>query len=181
MEVRNCFYKVLKLLIGKHWMVGLSYINLAFRKDKMIQLTAQERIWICIQMGETSKYSCSATFMAATMARSRSTSPNNHNKKFSKISSTWYQLEYEQRQQWEEKNRKNSSEHQKSSSTFDGLGIPKSSFSRIIRKDLNFHPYVLIRRQKLCTTDPAQRLAFCQRFLNMNTQDPQFLDNLSSF
>ena len=64
------------------------------------------------------------------------------------------------------------------SSRRNGLGIPKSSFSRIIRKDLNFHPYVLIRRQKLHATDPAQRLTFCQRFLKMNAHDPQFVDNL---
>ena len=64
------------------------------------------------------------------------------------------------------------------SSRRNGLSIPKSSFSRIIRKDLNFHPYVLIRRQKLRATDPAQRLTFCERFLNMNAQDTQFLDNL---
>ena len=50
MEVRNCFYKVLKLLIAKHWMVGLSYINLAVHKNKMVQLTTQERTWICIQI-----------------------------------------------------------------------------------------------------------------------------------
>ena len=50
MEVRNCFYKVLKLLLGKHWMVGLSYIDLAVHKNKMVRLTTQERISICIQM-----------------------------------------------------------------------------------------------------------------------------------
>ena len=122
------------------------------------------------------------------MARNRSTSPINHKKKFPKISSSWYQLEYEQRSQWEEKTartavnirrvRRSLNQNGNTCSRRNGLGIPKSSFSRMIRKDLNFHPYVLIRRQKLRSTDPAQRLAFCQRFLNMNAQDPQFLDNL---
>ena len=43
---------------------------------------------------------------------------------------------------------------------------------------MKFHPYVLIRRQKLKDGDPTQRLAFCNRFVNQVEQNPGFLDHL---
>lgn len=46
-----------------------------------------------------------------------------------------------------------------SSSRRNRLGIKKSSFNRIT-KDLNYHPYKPMKRQKLMNGDPARRLAF---------------------
>jgi hypothetical protein len=44
--------------------------------------------------------------------------------------------------------------------------------------DLNFHLCVLIRRQKFRDGDPAQRLAFCNQFVNTVEKNPGFLDQL---
>ena len=65
------------------------------------------------------------------------------------------------------------------SSQRNGLGLSRRTFQRIIKFDLKFHPYVLIQRQKLRDGDPAQRLAFCNQFINMAEQKPAgFLDHL---
>ncbi len=58
------------------------------------------------------------------------------------------------------------------------MGLTRRTFQRIVKFDLKFHPYVLIRRQKLRDGDPAQRLAFCNQFVNMVQQNPGFLDHL---
>jgi hypothetical protein len=60
----------------------------------------------------------------------------------------------------------------------NGLGLSRSSFNRIVKMDIKFHPYVLIRRHQLREGDPQQRLAFCNRFVNTVGQNPDFLDQL---
>ena len=40
------------------------------------------------------------------------------------------------------------------SSRRNGMNISRSSFSRIVKQDLRFHPYVLIERQELLPNDP---------------------------
>ena len=37
---------------------------------------------------------------------------------------------------------------------------------RNVKLDIKFHPYVLIRRLKLKDGAPAERFAFCNRFVN---------------
>ena len=63
------------------------------------------------------------------------------------------------------------------SSRRNGLHLSATSFRRIVR-DLKFHPYVAVRRQRLLPRDSAQRMEFCQRLLNTVEQEPRFLDNL---
>ena len=188
MEIRNCFYKVLKLLIGKHWMVGLSYINLAVYKNKMVQLTTQERIWICIQMARLQNAAAVQRLWRQQWPGIVPPHPTTIRGNFRKYQAHCTGLNMSNGRSGRSKTartavnirrvRRSLDRNGNTSSRRNGLSIPKSSFSRIIRKDLNFHPYVLIRRQKLRASDPAQRLAFCERFLNMNAQDIQFLDNL---
>ena len=60
----------------------------------------------------------------------------------------------------------------------NGLGLSRATFERIVKFDIKFHPYVLIRRQKLGERDPEQRLAFCNRLVNTVAQDPDFLNKL---
>lgn len=60
----------------------------------------------------------------------------------------------------------------------NGLGLSRCTFNRIVKIDLKFHPYVLIRRQALKEGDPAQRLAFCNRFVDTVDRNPGFLDQL---
>ena len=74
--------------------------------------------------------------------------------------------------------RRSLTENGQRSSRRNGLGLSRRTFQRIVRLDLNFHPYVLIRRQKLKDGDPAQRLAFCNQFVNTVEQNPGFLDQL---
>lgn len=64
------------------------------------------------------------------------------------------------------------------SSRRNGLQLTRSSFLRIVHLDIKFHPYVLIRRQKLKQDDPAQRLLFCNRLIQTLAAEPNFLDNL---
>ena len=64
------------------------------------------------------------------------------------------------------------------SSRRNGLGLSRRTFQRIVQLDIKFHPYVLIRRQKLREGDPAQRLAFCHRLVNTVEGRPDFLDHL---
>ena len=59
-----------------------------------------------------------------------------------------------------------------------GLGLSRSSFSRIVHQKLRYHPHVLVRHQALRPQDPALRLAFCQWFLQMSNENPAFLNNL---
>ena len=56
--------------------------------------------------------------------------------------------------------------------------MSRRTFQRIVKFDIKFHPYVLIKRQKLLNGDPAQRLAFCNRLLNTVNQNPDFLERL---
>ena len=63
------------------------------------------------------------------------------------------------------------------SSRRNGLGLSQSSFVRII-KELKFHPYILIKRQKLKRGDSAQRLTFCNWFLRSIREENNFLRNL---
>ena len=44
----------------------------------------------------------------------------------------------------------------------NGLGLSSSTFNRITRLDLQFHPYQMIKRQQLLPGDRERRLAFCQ-------------------
>ena len=62
----------------------------------------------------------------------------------------------------------------------NGLGISRASFSRIIRSDLRFYTYVLVKHQELKLQDPVQRLQFCHWFTNKCQEDPTFLSNLIS-
>ena len=45
-------------------------------------------------------------------------------------------------------------------------------------KEIKFHPYVLVSRQKLEPVDPPRRVAFCNWFLQMVNGQNNFLDNL---
>ena len=60
----------------------------------------------------------------------------------------------------------------------NGLGLSRSNFNRIVKMDIKFHPYPVIRRHQLREGDPQQRLAFCNRFVNKAEQHPDFLDHL---
>ena len=187
-EVRNCFYKVLNLLIGQQWMVGLSYIDLAVHKNRMVQFTTQERIWICIQMKRLQNAAAVQRLWRRQWPGIVPPHPTTIRRNFRKYQAHGTSLNMNKGRSGRRKTarttvnirrvRRSLNRNCNTSSRRNGLGIPKSPFSRIIRKALNFHPYVLIRRQKLRATDPAQRLAFCQRFFNMNAQDPQLLDNV---
>ena len=44
------------------------------------------------------------------------------------------------------------------SSRRNGCGLHRSSFSRITRLEIRFHPYVLIRKQELRLVEPPQHL-----------------------
>ena len=61
----------------------------------------------------------------------------------------------------------------------NGCGVSPSSFCRIV-KEINFHPFVLVKRQKLKPEDPAKRVTFFNRFLQTIHRDPIFLNNLIS-
>ena len=63
------------------------------------------------------------------------------------------------------------------SSRRNGLGLSQSSFVRIVNR-LNYHPYVLIRRHKLKPGDPAQRMTFCNWFLESVRDNDNFLSQL---
>ena len=69
-------------------------------------------------------------------------------------------------------------ENGKRSGRRNGLGLSRTTVQRIVHFDIKFHPYVMIRRQKIRDGDPAQRLAFCNRLLNTVAQNPDFLDKL---
>ena len=58
----------------------------------------------------------------------------------------------------------------------NGLGLSRSSYHRIAKHDVRFHPYVMIMRQELKDGDPVQRISFCNQLVNTVEQKPQFLD-----
>ena len=66
------------------------------------------------------------------------------------------------------------------SSRRNGCGLHRSSFSRITRFEIRFHPNVLIRRQELRPVDPPQSLEFCSWVVNYSNQNLGFLNNLVS-
>ena len=74
--------------------------------------------------------------------------------------------------------RRSLTENGQRSSLRNGLGLSRGTFQGIVQLDLNFHPCVLIRRQKLQDGDPAQRLAFCNQFVNTVEQNSGFRDQL---
>ena len=69
--------------------------------------------------------------------------------------------------------------NERRSSRRNGLGLSRRIFQRIMKfDDIKFHPYVLVKRQKLLNCDPALRLAFYNRLLNTVNQNSDFLDRL---
>ena len=48
----------------------------------------------------------------------------------------------------------------------NGLGVSPSSFCRIIKKDLRWYPYKMIRRHNLTDGDYERHFRFCQWFLH---------------
>lgn len=61
------------------------------------------------------------------------------------------------------------------SSRRNGLGLPQSTFNRITRLDLQWHPYQMIRRHELLERDHARRTEFCEWLLG---RPPRFLEDL---
>ena len=58
----------------------------------------------------------------------------------------------------------------------NGLGLSKSTFNRICKIDLKWHPYKMRERHELKPTDPGRRIQFCQWLLN-KCRDRRFLHN----
>ena len=61
------------------------------------------------------------------------------------------------------------------SARINELGLSKSSFNRLVRYDLRFHPCVLITNQALRPQDPGLRLAFCEWFVQNFEGNENFL------
>ena len=151
MEVRNCFYNVLKLLVAKRWMVGLSYINLVVHKNKMVQLTTQKRIWICIQIARLQNAAIVQHIWRQQWPGIVPPDPTTIRRNFRKYQAHGTSLNMNKGRSGRRKTarravnirrvRRSLNRNGSTSSRRNGLSIPKSSFSRIIRKDLNFHPY----------------------------------------
>ena len=64
----------------------------------------------------------------------------------------------------------------KRSSRRNGFNLSPTSFRRIV-KEIKFHPYLLVSRQKLEPVDPSRRVTFCNRFLQMVNGQNNFFDN----
>ena len=64
------------------------------------------------------------------------------------------------------------------SSRRNGLQLPKSAFSEIIRLDLNFHPYRMFVRHGLQPGDHPRRMNFAQWFVDKCQQEAHFLDKI---
>ena len=61
------------------------------------------------------------------------------------------------------------------SSRRNGLQLTQSTFNRITRLDLRYHPYQMIRRHELLARDRERRIAFSNWFLQ---RPPRFLEDL---
>ena len=59
----------------------------------------------------------------------------------------------------------------------NGLGLGKSSFNRIVRSDLKWHPYKMRIRHELKPNDPTRRIEFCRWLLDKYRRDRRFLSN----
>lgn len=57
------------------------------------------------------------------------------------------------------------------------LGMDKSTFQRIVKKDLNWHPFKIHIRHKLLETDYPRRIRFCNWFI-ARCNNPRFLYNI---
>ena len=66
----------------------------------------------------------------------------------------------------------------KTTSRRNGLGMTKSTFNRISKTELRFHPYRIHRRQELKNGDYARRMNFCRWFLQQSI-DPAFLSRFT--
>ena len=58
----------------------------------------------------------------------------------------------------------------------NGLGLSPSTFNRIVKKDLKWHPYKIRVRHELKPTDPDRRIRFCRWFLE-RCRDRRFMQN----
>lgn len=58
----------------------------------------------------------------------------------------------------------------------NGLGLSASTFHRIVKIDLKWHPYKMRVRHELKPNDPSRRIRFCGWFLK-KCQDRRFLSN----
>lgn len=59
----------------------------------------------------------------------------------------------------------------------NGLGLPSATVNRIIRRDLEYHPYRVHNRHELKNDDFRRRLAYARWFEN-SCHNPRFLHNL---
>ena len=62
-------------------------------------------------------------------------------------------------------------------SRMNGLGLPKSTFQRIVLIDLRWHHYLMQKHHELKVGDYARRMAFSEWLLERN-RDNHFLHNL---
>lgn len=63
------------------------------------------------------------------------------------------------------------------SSRRNGLGLSQSTFTRIVKKDLKWHPYKMRIRHELKPTDYNRRVVFCEWLLR-KCHDRRFLANI---
>ena len=155
---------------------------------KMPRLTIQQRVWICIKYIEFNRNA------AAVRRQWIITWPNIVPPREGTISDTFRKFENEgtchnlhkgrsgrPRTARTEANidrvRESLENNGLRSSRRNGMGLSQSSFVRIMR-DIKFHPYILIKRQKLRPGDPAQRMAFGGWFLRSIRTENNFLQNL---
>ena len=50
-------------------------------------------------------------------------------------------------------------------------GLTKSTFNRIVKKELNYHPYKIMTQQELSPENINRRLAFCNWFINKEEEN----------
>lgn len=152
-----------------------------------VQLTTEQRVWVCLEM---------AKFENAPFVRRkfRQAFPNRRPPALSTIRKNF--AKYKSKGTSLNQNKGNSGRPRTATSDAnialarqallqDGvvstrrnpLGISGASFSRITNS-IKFHPYKMIKRQKLTTLDPSKRLEFCRWFIRMSTNDPSFQNNL---
>ena len=154
----------------------------------MVQLTNQQRVWICLEYARVNnahevrrrwpahfpgRIPSITTILKNVRKLNQNATCHNLNKGQSgrpKTALTPQNIDNVRRSLVQDGNR---------SSRRNGLGLTQSSFVRITHQ-IKFHPYVLVRRQGLRDGDPAQRLNFCNRLIQMNQNDRNFLQNLIS-
>ena len=154
----------------------------------MVQLTTDQRVWVCLEMARVNNALQVRRLWANQFPGVQPPTARTIRQNYRKYRTHGTSLNRNQNNSGRRRTarsvqnirrvRRSLQRNGNVTSRRNGLNLSRSSFNRIVRLDIHFFPYVLIKRQALRPQDPAARLVFCRWFTQQCNINPVFLQNV---